>query len=237
MKILSLGNANAPEHTTGKAVVHIIDDDESLRFALSSLCRSVGLATRTYGSAREFLAAEREHAPGCLVLDVRLPGVSGLDFQSQLAELGIRLPVILISGHGDISMSVRAMKAGAIDFLSKPFRDQDLLDAVTAAIAQDCRRRATDSNASLLRDRFAGLSSRERQVMMLVAKGKMNKQVAGDLGLSEVTVKIHRASAMRKMSARTLPDLIRMADALQPDAGGSPRQTSAHDAQMLRACA
>jgi len=205
-----------PEQTADKAVVHIVDDDDSLRRAVDSLCRSVGLQTRTYGSAREFLDAKREDIAGCLVLDVRLPGVSGLDFQSQLSALGIHLPVILVTGHGDVPMSVRAMKAGAVDFLPKPFRDQDLLDAVSTAIERDRRRRELDGGASVLRDRFATLSPREQQVMMLVTSGKMNKQVAGDLGLSEITVKIHRAAAMRKMGARTLADLVRMADALKP---------------------
>jgi FixJ family two-component response regulator len=205
-----------PQQTDQKSVVHIVDDDESLRGAMDSLCRSVGFATRTYGSAQEFLDAKRDDIPACLVLDVRLPGVSGLDFQSQLAALGIHLPVILVSGHGDIPMTVRAMKAGAVDFLPKPFRDQDLLDAVATAIERDRRRRALDGDASLLCDRFLTLSPREQQVMMLVTSGKMNKQVAGDLGLSEITVKIHRAAAMRKMGARTLADLVRMADALKP---------------------
>ena len=205
-----------PEQTVEKAIVHIVDDDDSLRRAVDSLCRSVGLQTRTYGSAREFLDAKREDIAGCLVLDVRLPGVSGLDFQSQLSALGIHLPVILVTGHGDIPMSVRAMKAGAVDFLPKPFRDQDLLDAVSTAIERDRRRRELDGGASVLRDRFATLSPREQQVMMLVTSGKMNKQVAGDLALSEITVKIHRAAAMRKMGARTLADLVRMADALKP---------------------
>jgi FixJ family two-component response regulator len=199
-----------------KAVVHIVDDDQSLRRALDSLCRSVGLLTRTYGSAQTFLDAKREDMLGCLVLDVRLPGMSGLDFQSQLAALGIHLPVILVTGHGDIPMSVRAMKAGAVDFLPKPFRDQDLLDAVTTAIEKDRKRRAAEGDTHLLRDRFLTLSPREQQVMMLVTAGKMNKQVAGDLGLSEITVKIHRAAAMRKIGARTLADLVRMADALKP---------------------
>jgi FixJ family two-component response regulator len=209
-------SAHMPQQTDDKAVVHIVDDDESLRRAVDSLCRSVGFQTRTYGSAQEFLDAKREDVSGCLVLDVRLPGMSGLDFQSQLAALGIHLPVILVTGHGDIPMSVRAMKAGAVDFLPKPFRDQDLLDAVTAAIERDRSRRVADGGANLIRDRFLTLSPREQQVMMLVTNGKMNKQVAGDLGLSEITVKIHRAAAMRKMGARTLADLVRMADALKP---------------------
>jgi FixJ family two-component response regulator len=208
-----------PDQTVETAVVHFIDDDESLRRAVDSLCRSVGLRTRTYGSVQEFLDAKREEVTGCLVLDVRLPGMSGLEFQSQLAALGIHLPVILITGHGDIPMSVRAMKAGAVDFLAKPFRDQDLLDALTTAIDRDRRRREADGSANVLRDRFLTLSQREQQVMMLVATGKMNKQVAGDLGLSEITVKIHRAAAMRKMGARTLADLVRMSDSLALKSG------------------
>jgi FixJ family two-component response regulator len=214
--VATAGSVHMP-HETIEAVVHIVDDDESLRRTLDSLCRSIGLQTRTYASAQEFLDAKREDIPECLVLDVRLPGISGLDFQSQLAELGIHLPVVLVTGHGDIPMSVRAMKAGAVDFLPKPFRDQDLLDAVTTAIERDRKRRVVDGDANLLRDRFLTLSLREQQVMMRVTAGKMNKQVAGDLGLSEITVKIHRAAAMRKMGARTLADLVRMADALKPE--------------------
>ena len=197
------------------AVVHIIDDDASLRPALESLVRSVGLATRTYSSASDFLSAKREDAPGCLVLDIRLPGMSGLDFQSRLVEHGIFMPVVLMTGHGDIPMSVRGMKAGAIDFLTKPFRDQDMLDAVMVAIQRDVERRAVEAATATLRSRHAALSPREQQVMALVVAGKMNKQVAGDLQLSEVTVKIHRGAVMRKMGARTLADLVRMADALK----------------------
>jgi FixJ family two-component response regulator len=193
-------------------IVHIVDDDDSLQRALDSLLRSVGLQTRTYGSAREFLDSKREDQPGCMVVDVRLPGLSGLDFQEQLANFGIRMPTVLITGHGDIPMTVRAMKAGAVDFLAKPFRDQDMLDAVAVALKRDTDRRTADNATALVRDRFATLSPREQQVMMLVTSGKMNKQVAGDLGLSEITVKIHRGAAMRKMSARTLADLVRMAD-------------------------
>lgn len=198
-----------------RAIVYIIDDDESLRLALDRVFRSVGLETRTYGTARGFIEAARPDLPGCVVLDVRLPGINGLDLQRQLGDLGIRLPVVLITGHGDIPMSVQAMKAGAVDFLPKPFRDQDMLDAVAAAIDRDRKRRAVESDTAEMRDRFDTLSPREQQVMMLVTAGKMNKQVAGDLGLSEVTVKIHRGAAMRKMGARTLADLVRMADALK----------------------
>jgi FixJ family two-component response regulator len=204
--------------TSETAVVHVIDDDDSLRRALDRLFRSVGLQTLTYGSVREFLDAGVADRVGCIVLDVRLPGMSGLDFQAQLAALGIRLPVVLMTGHGDIPMSVRAMKAGAVDFLPKPFRDQDMLDAATAAIERDRARRAAEGGAAQLRDRYATLSPREQEVMLLVTAGKMNKQVAGELGLSEVTVKIHRAAAMRKMGARTLADLVRMADALKSSA-------------------
>ena len=196
------------------AIVHIIDDDESVREALRSLLRSVGLSVRLYASVDAFLAARFPDAAGCLVLDVRLPGMSGLDFQAQLSGLGIDLPVVLMTGYGDIPMSVRGMKAGAIDFLTKPFRDQDILDAIAAAIERDRARRAATAATAQIRDRFATLSPREQQVMTFVTAGKMNKQIAGDLGLSEITVKIHRGSAMRKMGARTLTDLVRMAQTL-----------------------
>ncbi|MFC3712298.1 response regulator transcription factor [Sphingoaurantiacus capsulatus] len=195
-------------------IVHVVDDDHSLREALGSLFRSVGMEARLYGSSKEFLDGVDTARPGCIVLDIRLPGTSGLDFQVQLAESGIGLPVILMTGHGDIPMSVRGMKAGAVDFLAKPFRDQDMLDAVAIAIERDIKRRGAEAGTTHIRDRFETLSPRERQVMALVTAGKMNKQVAGDLELSEVTVKIHRGSAMRKMGARTLADLVRMADTL-----------------------
>jgi FixJ family two-component response regulator len=197
------------------AVVHIIDDDDSMRAVLDSLLRSVDIDARAHASVDDFLTAKNPDAPGCLILDVRMPRINGLDFQARLSELGIRLPVILMTGHGDIPMSVRGMKAGAVDFLVKPFRGQDMLDAVAAAIARDEARRKADREQRLLEDKFATLSPREKQVMQLVATGKMNKQVAGELDLSEVTVKIHRGSAMRKMNARTLADLVRMAEALK----------------------
>lgn len=196
------------------ALIHIIDDDDSLRGALESLFRSVGLAALGHASVADFLAVEREDAPGCLVLDVRMPGTSGLDFQDRLDELGIGLPAVLMSGHGDIPMSVRAMKAGAVDFLVKPFRDQDMLDAVATAIERDRKRRAEASDDAGLQSRYATLSPREQQVMALVTAGRLNKQAAYELDLSEVTVKIHRGAAMRKMGARTLPDLVRMAERL-----------------------
>ncbi len=195
-------------------IVHVIDDDASLRDALDSLFRSTGLFTKLYGSVGAFMDAPLQDAPGCLVVDVRLPGMSGLDFQEHLAELGVFLPIVLMTGHGDIPMSVRAMKAGAVDFLAKPFRDQEMLDAVSAALERDRARRIAAEKSDALRTAYATLSPRERQVMALVAAGKMNKQVAGDLNLSEITVKIHRGSAMRKMGAKTLADLVRMAEAL-----------------------
>ncbi len=202
------------------AVIHIVDDDASLRGALDSLFRSTGLTTRQYESVAAFMEAPPVDAPGCLVLDVRLPGMSGLEFQQKLEELGVRLPAILMTGHGDIPMSVRAMKAGAVDFLAKPFRDQEMLDAVASALERDRARRAEHGKLDGLRAAYASLSPRERQVMALVTAGKMNKQVAGDLSLSEITVKIHRGAAMRKMGAKTLADLVRMAEALElrPDA-------------------
>ncbi len=186
-------------------IVHIIDDDASLRGALDSPFRSTGQATRLYESATSFINAPLPDAPGCLVLDVRMPGVSGLDFQQKLEGLGVRLPVVFMTGHGDIPMSVRAMKAGTVDFLAKPFRDQEMLDAVAAALERDKAQRAEGGKLDALKTAYAALTARERQVMALVTAGKMNKQVAGDLALSEITVKIHRGSAMRKMGAKTLP--------------------------------
>ena len=194
--------------------VHVIDDDASLRGGLESLFRSVGLDARGYGSAQQFIEADVGDTPGCLVLDVRLPGLSGLDFQARLEALGVRLPVVLMTGHGDIPMSVQAMKAGAVDFLAKPFREQDMLDAVNTALERDAARRAGDADVVALRAAYASLSPRERQIMALATTGRMNKQIAHDLSLSEVTVKIHRGSVMRKMAARTFADLVRMADAL-----------------------
>ena len=196
-------------------VIHIVDDDESMREVLASLLRSVAFAARSYPSVDAFLQAPRVDAPGCLILDVRLPGMSGLDFQSRLTEVGIELPVILMTGYGDVPMSVRGMKAGAVDFLIKPFRDQDMLDAVSVAISRDRARRAANAESISLKEKLASLSPRERQVMELATAGKMNKQIAGDLGISLVTVKIHRGAAMRKMGARTLADLVRMAEALK----------------------
>jgi FixJ family two-component response regulator len=207
---------NRDIHTEPKdrATVHVIDDDVSPREALGLLFPSIGLDVRTYASVQEFLDADDHDGPGCILLDVRLPGISGLDFQSRRDGFGVRLPMILMTGHGDVPMSVRAMKAGAVDFLPKPFRDQDMIDAVTAAIESDRERRAAESAAADIRDRYANLSPREQQVMALVTAGKMNKQVAFDLGLSEITVKTYRGAVMQKMAARTFADLVRMADAL-----------------------
>lgn len=182
--------------------------------ALDSLLRAAGIDVVQHGSVQEFLEHDRRDAPGCILLDVRLPGVSGLEFQARLDTYGIGLPVVMITGHGDIPMSVQAMKAGAVDFLTKPFRDRDVLDAVGAAVARDLGRRAREGDLADLTGRFSTLTKREREVMALVTAGRMNKQVAGVLGLSEITVKIHRGSVMRKMGARTLADLVRMADAL-----------------------
>lgn len=194
--------------------VAIVDDDQGVRDALDSLFRSVGMATRLFGSAVEMLQAELPQSPGCLILDVRLPGLSGLDFQAQLARHSIDLPVVFMTGHGDIPMTVRAMKAGAVDFLSKPFRDQDMLDAVTNAIERDRLKRIERAEADGLRAEYETLTPREREVMGHVVAGLMNKQVAGLIGLSEITVKIHRGNVMRKMGVRTLADLVRKAEAL-----------------------
>lgn len=205
-----------PSPTSERAVVHVVDDDASMRGALEGLFNSVGLDTCSYAAAGEFLAARVVDKPGCIVIDVRLPDMNGLDFHRRLIELGVRLPVVVITGYGDIPMSVRAMKRGAVDFLSKPFKDQDMLDAVMAAIERDRRRRTVDDDVSQMRQRFGMLSPREQQVMLLVTAGKMNKQIAGDLEISEITVKIHRGAAMRKMGARTLADLVRMAEVVKP---------------------
>jgi len=195
-------------------VVFVIDDDPSLRDALADLLRSVGLEPRVFKSPQEFLASERPDSPGCLVLDVRLPGQSGLDFQQGLAASGIDLPIVFITGHGDVPMTVRAMKAGAIEFLTKPFRDQDLLDAIQAGIERDRGRRQDAVLVAELRTRFDSLTERERQIMAHVVIGQLNKQIAAALEVSEVTVKVHRGQIMRKMRAKSLPELVRMADRL-----------------------
>jgi FixJ family two-component response regulator len=196
------------------AIVFVIDDDPSMRAAIEDLVGSVDLGVRPFGSPQEFLASKRPEAPGCLVLDVRLPGMSGLTFQTELAKVGIDLPVIFITGHGDIRMSVRAMKAGAVEFLTKPFQDQDLLDAIHVAIQRDRERRREVVLVGELRERYATLTERERQIMTLVATGRANKQIAAELELSEMTVKVHRGQVMRKMQAGSLAKLVRIVDRL-----------------------
>jgi FixJ family two-component response regulator len=201
--------------TDATPTVVIVDDDPAIREALGSLLRSVGLAGKILASVPEFLKYGRPDGPTCLVLDVRLPGLSGLDFQRELAAANIHVPIIFITGHGDIPMSVQAMKGGAIEFLTKPFRDQDLLDAIQLGLARDRARRESERTLAALRERFEMLSPREREVMTHVVKGRLNKQIAGDIGISEITVKVHRGQAMRKMKASSLPDLTRMADTLK----------------------
>ena len=196
------------------SIVYVIDDDPSIREAISSLIRSVGMSVQAFGSAKEFLASTRPNAPACLVLDVRMPGLSGLELQRELTEAGINIPIIFITGHGDIPMSVRAMKAGAMEFLTKPFRDQDLLDAIEQAIDRDRELRKQQAGIADLRDCFERLTPREREVMELVVAGLLNKQIAVRLGISEITVKLHRHQVMEKMKANSLADLVRMSEKL-----------------------
>ena len=201
--------ANAKE-----PMVFVIDDDASIRGALTNLFQSVGLEVETFGSAPKMLQSKLPDVASCLVLDIRLPGVSGLDFQTDLAKANIHIPIIFMTGHGDIPMTVRAMKGGAVDFLTKPFRDQDMLDAVMMAIERDRRRREADKIVASLQTLFEALTSREREILALVASGLMNKQIAAEIGLAEITVKIHRGHLMKKMGARSLADLIRIAETL-----------------------
>jgi FixJ family two-component response regulator len=195
-------------------IVYVIDDDPSMRNAIEDLLQSIGLGIRVFPSAQEFLKAARPDAPGCIVLDVRLPGQSGLDFQRQISGTAMELPIVFITGHGDVPMSVRAMKSGAVEFLTKPFRDQELIDAIHAALERDRARRADAGALAGLRARFDALTPREREVLLHVVSGRLNKQIAASLELSEATVKMHRGQIMRKMHAGSLPELVRMADRL-----------------------
>ena len=203
------------KHASGThPVVFVVDDDESMRKAVSNLVRSVDLQVEAFASAPEFLAIKLPDAPCCLILDVRLPGLSGLDFQAKLASSRIEIPIIFMTGHGDIPMSVRAMKAGAVEFLTKPFRDQDMLDAIQVALARDKARHAKEDNILTLRAKYETLTPREQEVMVCVTGGLMNKQVAAEIGITENTVKVHRGNVTKKMGAKSLAELVRMADAL-----------------------
>ena len=200
--------------TQPASVVFVVDDDPSVRRAIKLLLESIGLEVELFGSAQEFLPRGPTKGPGCLILDVRLPGVSGLDFQRQLNEAKINIPIIFISAHGDVPMTVRAMKAGAIEFLTKPFRDQDLLDAVQVALERDRARRQREGEIATLRERFESLSAREREVVAMVVSGMLNKQIAAKIGITENTVKVHRSRAMEKMQAQSLADLVKMVERL-----------------------
>jgi FixJ family two-component response regulator len=208
-----------------KSTVSVIDDDPDLRASVGRLLRSLDLDARLFASVSDFLKSDPPDGPACLVLDVRLPGQSGLDFQRELAGANTQLPIIFITGHGDIPMSVQAMKGGAIEFLTKPFRDQELLDAIQLGLSRDRARRENERALTSLRDRFGSLSPREREIMIQVARGRLSKQIADEIGIAEATVKVHRSRAMRKMDARSLPELGRMVDKLQLAPGKSNSRT------------
>ncbi|MNT18175.1 Response regulator protein TmoT [compost metagenome] len=206
-------SAQSP-HDRKEPVVYVVDDDESMRLALGGLLRSVGLRVETFESSQDFLDFPKCDAPSCLILDVRLRGESGLAFQEQIAKCGVRMPIVFMTGHGDIAMTVKAMKAGAVDFFAKPFRDQDMLDAVANALARDGERLAAEQSSAVLRAAYASLTPREREVMGFVVTGLMNKQIAAEMNLSEITVKIHRGQVMKKMAARSVADLVRKSESL-----------------------